>query len=420
MIRKHIALSLVLTATAASIALLPGHAAAQQNTADGISVAEAPRPDYEASGVRVGGFIVSPSLDIGITHDTNIYATDTDEKSATIGIIAPAVTVKSGWSNHALGFSASAEIGRYSKHSSENYEDYRLGADGRVDISRETMFNLAATYDKGHEERGSADAVNGAKPTETTTEAATIGLTHSVGRLSTEFSLGAQDLEFDNVLTSLGTTINNHDRNRDIVEGMIRADYEFSPGYSAFVLGALNKRDYDDAVDDNGFNRDSDGYRLRAGARINLTGVVFADVYVGYLKQDYKDAALKTAKGSQLGLAGIWNVTQLTTVKADLGRAINETTVTGASSTLDTAGTVTVDHEMLRNLLLRATAGYTKSSFEGTTRKDKLWDLGFGATYKMNPNLHLSADYSYKNRDSNVALTDYDRSQIMLRLKLQM
>ncbi|HAU28767.1 MAG TPA: hypothetical protein DCW68_01470 [Rhodospirillaceae bacterium] len=420
MTKTHSAFSFTMLATCASIGMIPGIAMAQSAPERGATVTETKHPAYESQGIRAGGFVVTPSIEAGILYDTNIYATDTDEKSATTAIVAPAVKVKSDWNNHALNFDASAEIGRYNQHSSENYEDYRVGIDGRVDISRETKLNLAASHIKDHEERGSADDANGSKPTETSTDAATISLSHSVGRLSTKLSLGAQDLEFDNVSTSAGVPVNNHDRNRKITEGQLRADYEFSPGYSAFFSGALNKRAYDDAVDDNGFNRDSDGYRLRMGARIDLTGLVFADVYAGYLKQDYDDAALSTVKGGQFGVAGTWNATPLTSVKVNLGRSINETTVNGASATFDTAFSAKVDHELMRNLLLNGSLGYTKSDFEGITREDKTWNAGIGASYKMNPNMHLLADYTFKTRDSNVALTDYDRNQLMLKLKFQM
>ena len=52
------------------------------------------------------------------------------------------------------------------------------------------------------------------------------------------------------------------------------------------LCGGLSTTDDDDALDSDLFNRNSDGIEIVGGARIDMTGVIFGDVFAGYLAQD--------------------------------------------------------------------------------------------------------------------------------------
>src|SRR3546814_9631557 len=96
------------------------------------------------------------------------------------------------------------------------------------------------------------------------------------------------------------------------------------PQYEAFLRATLGSVRYDDGVDDVGVNRDSDGYEIVGGTRIDFTGLLFGDVFVGYRSQDYDDPTLKAVDGITYGGALTWNVTELTTIKGSVVRTVEE------------------------------------------------------------------------------------------------
>ena len=50
-----------------------------------------------------------------------------------------------------------------------------------------------------------------------------------------------------------------------------------------------------------------------------------------------------------------------------------------------------VDHELLRNLLLNANAGYENDFFQGVSRTDAVFSAGAGIRYLLNRNLYLGS-----------------------------
>jgi hypothetical protein len=64
---------------------------------------------------------------------------------------------------------------------------------------------------------------------------------------------------------------------------------------------------------------------------------------------------------------------------------------------------ISLDHELLRNLILHGIVAYTDSRFHGIGRDDKIINAGIGADYFLNPYFSASARYTYESRDANVA-----------------
>ena len=81
-----------------------------QETARNETVANRARPEVDALGLTIGGYLLFPELGVeGRTND-NIYATDVAEVSDSIFVTAPALNFRSNWGKHALNFGADAEL----------------------------------------------------------------------------------------------------------------------------------------------------------------------------------------------------------------------------------------------------------------------------------------------------------------------
>ncbi len=112
-----------------------------------------------------------------------------------------------------------------------------------------------------------------------------------------------------------------------------------------------------------------------------------------YAYRNYTDNAFNDSSGPGLNGNLTWNVTPLTSVLFSASSEILETTVTfegdAAEANFQNAVGVEVQHELLRNVLLNATADYTRDDFEGTGRTDNVFGLGAGVSYLLNRNLSL-------------------------------
>ena len=390
-------------------------AAAQQET-----VTSRPRPEYDPLGIRYEGFYFYPKWTQTEQFDDNIFATPSGGKSDLISIFSPSFQVRSDFNQHAVSFGARADLGRYMISPSEDYDDWSLFGDSRIDVTRDAGLVGSITFAHRHEDRGSPDDVNGKNPTTFYALAPTIGGYWQLNRFSIRTQLGVTRYDYNNVESSTGQTLIQDDRDRAEYDVATRFGYEIQPGYEAFVSGSYNNRVYNQKVDLDGFRRSNHGWEVDAGTALNLTDIIFGNVFAGYYQQYYQDSRFATTTGVSFGADMTWNVTKLTTIKALIERRTEETTQAAASGYNSMNFGASVDHELLRNVILSAAGSYQQNDYKGITRTDKLYRADVGGKYLINRYAALGLAYNFLDRSSDAPGEGFTINQVLLTLDLQM
>ncbi|ACJ01344.1 outer membrane beta-barrel protein [Rhodospirillum centenum] len=391
------------------VSALPLVAVAQED-ARGVPVLNRGRPDYDAAGVRAGGFMVMPSLKLAGQYDDNIFASE-NEVDDYILVASPSLRVRSNWNNHALNFQAGADVGRYQDNDQEDYEDYLVGLDGRIDIARGTTARADGSYARKHEERGSPNDAGGREPTEYDLVTLGAGFDRSLARLGFRLGGDYQSFNFDDVAGVGSQIIDQDNRDREEYGVTARVSYETTPNARGFVQAAYNWRRYDTNP-----VRDSDGYRLTAGVELDLGGITTGELFAGYRSQSYDDPLFDDASGFTYGANLTWNATALTTLIFTVSNTTEETTQAGSSSYIASLYRVQVDHELMRNVILSGFASYIDNDYKGITRQEDVIGLGASAKYLINRNFSAELGYRMTDRDVNVAGSDYTRNIFFLNL----
>ncbi|MDB5456895.1 MAG: hypothetical protein JWP92_2480, partial [Caulobacter sp.] len=201
-----------------------------------VSVRERPRPDFEAGGIRSGGFTLYPRITVEAEYNDNIYATATNEQSDTIWRVKPEIAARSNWSRHALGFFASGTINRYADNSSENTEEYTIGANGRLDVIGNSNIIGSVQYQSLTEPRTSPDSPTAAsKPVEYKLVTASVVGTKEFNRLRLIGRVEDRDYNYDNTTDTLGRLLTQDFRDRNEVVYGGRGEYALSPDTAFFV-----------------------------------------------------------------------------------------------------------------------------------------------------------------------------------------
>jgi hypothetical protein len=338
MVWRHLVLAVIL-----ALSTVPG----------GISHAQAQEAGTEALGTPLGGFILYPSLTLGVEYNDNIFATDNDEEDDIIFRIRPQVLLTSDWDNHSLQFLAEGDFARYADNTSEDTTGYRFLSDGRIDILRDTYATLNAGVTQTFEERGSADDVNGEEPTKEHTFGGGAGFFHRFNRTWLELDGSVVYRKFDDVDAAGGGTINNSDRDRIEYSSSQRLGYDFNPDIGAFLQTTFARISYEDSSDDFGDSRDSIDYSLSAGLRLDITDLIFGDVFAGVTRSEFDDSQFDTETTWNIGGNLTWSVTELTTANFSAARTWEQTTVQGSSTALTTTAGVVVNHSLTDTVTLR-------------------------------------------------------------------
>jgi hypothetical protein len=390
-----------------------------------------PRPELQPLGVRAGSFLFFPNIEVQEEYDDNIFATKNQTKDDFITTVKPGLSVESDWNNHSLNFSAGGDFGFYNnksgsgpKTSDQDYQDWNVATDGRLDVTRDIALFGGGGVAFLHEERGNPDEIGGKDPTKYYLFSAFASYVQNFDNLNFTLTPEFRRHDFDDTQAFVGPSINQDDRDRNEYSVSLRTGYELTPAYEAFVRFGGNRRKYDETPDDNGFNRDSWGYDAVVGLTFDLSGVTAGDVFAGYQKQRLNDDSnLDNIDGPTFGASLNWSATTLTTVGARVVRNIETTTLNGASGYWATLGELTVDHELLRNLLLNFTGTVTQNDYKGISREDYIYTAGAGAKYMMNRNFYATLGYRFRTRDSrnnNGGAANYNENRVRIGLEAQM
>jgi hypothetical protein len=412
-------------------ALVP--AANAQNADETVqSVYERYRPDYSAAGVRSGGFLFYPTIDLDGVLDSNIYKSDDNEEvDDFVTVIKPAMKLSSDWSRHMFELTAGAEIGLYADHGSEDYEDFNFGASTRLDMAEGSSFSLGANYVDEHEERGSPDEDGSqVEPTPYSEFTVNAGFKRDKGLISFAVDGSFVKSDYDDVdLIGSNDHLENDDRDRETVTGSVRLGYHMNDDYEAFVKFTTIAVKYDPAKREvGGPLRDSDGWDVVGGTAFDVGGKSVGEFYLGYVKRDWDSDQFKDVSAFKFGGSLLWSATGLTSVKFTADRNVAETTATaddGSGNRIAAAGLLSsrfgfeLEHELRRNILLKATGSFNKLEFLDTIREDDMTQLGLGAKYMLNRTFSVSGDYKYDQRATNEADQDYKRHVFMLSLGAQ-
>lgn len=365
-------------------------------------------------GIRAGSFVIYPELQVSEYYDDNIFATKSNRTDDFITVFAPHVYAVSDWDRHRLLLQAHLDATRYQSHEKENSNDYWLAGEGRIDLGDRSNVFGGVLYGRFHEDRDSPDDINGLEPTLYSEKRAYAGGAHSIGRIRLRAGVTASRVSFRDTETST-TTFNNADRNRDTISIAGAAGYALNDIFEPYAEFISEMRNYRSAVDDNGFDRDSDGYRARGGLRFRVRGKADGQLYAGYMRQDYDDAMLDTIGGVDYGGNVRWRFISSTLLTVWVGRSIEETTLFASSGYIFTEAGAIIEHDINADWHVTM-RGYTgRSNFEGTGRSDEDYDTGAGIRYDVTANISVAADYRYQKRISTIDPANYRRHQVFLR-----
>ena len=243
-------------------------------TAQDVGVMDRARPAYDAKGIPLGGFRLFPSMDVVVNYDDNVFRLPAAQ-SDYFFLEAPTLRLQSEWGRHFFEIYGGLENYNYTSFTAQDLTDWKVGTDGRLDISRAATVSSNVYYGEFHEPWKSPNSQGfQASPNRYFQSHADIAAAYQPNRLG--IGLGGSFDRYGWTSTPKiggGAQVNN-DRNEDEYQAYGKVSYDFSPGYSGFLKAAYDGRHFDLLTDRTGLDRASHGYHFDAGLDMQITHLV--------------------------------------------------------------------------------------------------------------------------------------------------
>ena len=415
-----VAISLTAAFLASPLMAVSVAGAQEMNLPSGVTDRVAPESD--ALGKKIGGFTAYPKLGVSSGYNSNIYAEDKDEKSAGVFVIDPSLAFDSNWSSNKLTLGGFLSQTLHTAYTQEDNTNWGIGGAGQLDVLEASNIKSSLGYQRLTDARGGINP-DLAIPDPIQYDLFQWGLlgNHRINKLTLS---AAVDYDMFDYAPTSGQ--GQDYRNRDLWAFTGQWGYTFSPGYSAFVRGVYNDRNFEnrsvtEALPGVGLTQDSQGYDVTVGIASEITNLISGEASIGYLDQDYESAGFTDISGVSFGLDLAWEATKLTTVRLTASRDVADSTTPGVGGILYSVGGFGVDHKLMPAVTLNGDFSYYNANYEGPgkNREDDGYRTSVSADYRFSRIVHLDLLYTFDDRDSNVAGQDYTGHQVTFGVRLQ-
>lgn len=374
------------------------------------------RPDYAPIGLRRGVFTFYPSVSLRSSYDNNIFARRFTKRDDVITRLAPSLLVQGRIRNNDIALYGGVDGVFYRDFHDENRTDAHAGLRGRLAVGGDMQFRYYGNWHRSHEERGSSGASIASAlsddPTLINTYRAGLAVDRRFNRFAVSLGGSYKRTEYDDAVVG-GVIVSQDFRNGDVYTGQLRASYDISPKTAVFSEFGYEWRDYELPT------LNSVSLRAVAGLKADITHLLRGEIYAGYLQRRFDTPGVADIGTPHFGGTINWFVTPLVTLTLLGERNIQETTFLRVGSYVESMAGVRVDYELLRNLILSGRASYQWDDYQDAPRDDHYTRFGLSATLLVSRHTHLSLDYRFTQRESNLSLFDYTRSMMGFTARLQ-
>ncbi|MFC4701995.1 outer membrane beta-barrel protein [Glaciecola siphonariae] len=372
----------------------------------------------DAANFALGGFDVTPTVDIGLKYDDNVTRANIDSISSWSRIISPHIMMESslGASQVTLGYRLRNEDFFSSKE--DNYTDHFFVAQADVEFNARNRVIASLNFEDGHDARGSNFSIGtGASLSEPDKYKQTeLDILYSYGAFNSD---GRLDLNFD--IRSLNYDIDTplyRARDRDISRLAGTFYYRIGAVTDAVFEARYTSIDYQFAL--NPMNvLDSDEVSYLVGIEWKATAQTSGFAKVGYQEKDFESSLREDFDGFDWELGVLWEPVDYSSLEFITSSGTNETNGEG-NFIRDNRFSLEWKHEWLERLRSSVQISFANERYEGQLidgfdiRSDDNRRLRASVYYQFRRWLNFELGYVYDERESNRDAIDFDRNQFIL------
>lgn len=384
-------------------------------------VYQVPRPAYDAPGIVLGDFLLSPSFPQTLTYNDNIYASDRHVASDLIVTTGQDLNIQSQWRSGGVGLHLYHDHDLYADHSPENANTYGVESTFRLDVDKDAFLQLDAGIVQQPQKRNSpqADRLALSRPLYNTIP---VSLHYSQDWGAWHNNAEAGFLQTAYISRSDASRSGIQARYRD------RLSYGLSGDTWTFLQVTYSTQDWNLL----GPLRNFDTLSVIAGFSVQLADLVDIELGGGLLRQSFVFSGFPNLVTPTFSGHLVWNILPLTTLSASADQGVSGLeSVCGAPRFSDpacvgllanlflssgglrgsletTSMEVGIQHEFWHDILGQARFRFVQDRFEPVDLLDRTYTVDLGARFLINRNMQLDVGYALNIRTANQDILLYN------------
>jgi hypothetical protein len=374
---------------------------------------------YAAPGIRVGSFLLRPTLRQGIEWTSNAQST-AGGSSDFLSSTNLNLEAQSEWARHSASLSLD---GTYrTSITGSGFSEFTGSANGKfgLDVGNDYRLNAGAGYSRGPEEATSPTVLSGTLSRALRqTYTGSLGAEKHAGRLRAALTGEVTRNTYGAATLSGGGTVSQADRNNTLYSAKLRGGYEIGPALVPFVELEYGRKIYDQRLDTAGFARSANIYGARAGLEFDMGEKLNGEVSAGWISENLDDARLASISALSVDADVSWSPVRGTIVGLNAGTEIEGSTTSGSSGSVLYDASLSVSRELRANLTGTAKIGAGWRRYAASTDRDFTLDGELSLTWWLNRYAGVTGRAGHERISSNVAGRDSQTTTVYLGVTLR-
>jgi len=374
---------------------------------------------FSPTGIRVGTFVIRPTLQQGIEYTTNAAGTASGG-SDVLSETTLRLNAQSDWSRHSATLDA---FGTYrTSLRGTGFRELLGGVDAaaRFDLGKAYELKTALGYRRRPEEATSPVGLPAttSRPLRQTITGE-VGLEKAIGPLRFGVTGAVARNTYGSADLVGGGTLSQADRNQTLYTAKLRGGYEISPALLPFIELEAGRRNYDLRLDTNGYARSANRLGARAGVEFDRGEKLNGRIAAGIISENFDDARLGTLSAFAIDGAVNWSPMRGTTVTLTGATEIEGTTTAGESGSVLHATSLGISRRLWAQLTADAVLGASFRRYVTTGDSDRTLSAEARLTYWLNRYAGLTGRARHEATSSTIAGRDSRTTSVFLGLTMQ-
>jgi hypothetical protein len=360
--------------------------------------------DYRPVPILVNAFELSPFIDVETEFVDNIFASDFSDQNDTIVAVLPGLTIRDRREDRQIALRLRAGYETYLEDSID--DRFRLEAAGTARFGLGTLtrtFGGLSVRQNDLQSGGYGNVGRIGQPIAVTSFGANAGLERDIGQLLVTAEGRYLSSRYDGDFIFSDDIIDSGFRDFDVFTALGSLGYNLDASQRIYTQVSYSDRGYEDLTQDLTLperlrtDRSSTDFNIRAGYVRELTELLQLDVNVGYIFREFTDDSRDSDGAVSFDTRLTWSPTRLTDVEIRGSRSIDTNNDPLFSGLLRTEGSVSVQHELLRNFVIAADGRYADIDLDGTNGSE--FGAGLSGRYLLSRKWSVRLRGEYFERD---------------------
>lgn len=364
------------------------------------------------SRLRIGDFALGGQAATGMAYDDNVEADDDERDEEIFLTFSPSIRAQSVYARHSIGFGAGATAGTALKDSTDDFFDWRVGADGRLDLSERSKIDASVGYSREVEDDEDIDAEDDDSDTPIHSIDASLGYDVGGERLGFGVNGTVSRLDIE------GDDFEDRDRTSYGLRGAMR--FKWSDDLTLSAGPNYRYSTFDEGVADDGDGRDAEEIGLQIGAGYRVGRTLGARTALGYKLVTFEDSD-RDDSDSTTGSVGLtWAPGYGTTLDLKASRSLGLSIEDDEDSRTSTTGSAALVHRLKlgNRSALSSSLALSIRRVSDLDRTDTDLIAGLTYAYRLAEHAFFTSSYRFSQRDSDDEDADYYRNLISIGVTL--